>query len=80
MNNFIGGLFGEEFVGLKQLDELDAAIEWQQRIEMAKFKWTNARLGKGNKLFYWHRCIKFQNIKKGNIFVKIFIQLFKNNY
>ncbi|KAI6174898.1 hypothetical protein M3Y97_00972500 [Aphelenchoides bicaudatus] len=41
------GIFGPNYASAKenQLEaELDDAIEWQQRVSLAKFKWTNGRV------------------------------------
>ncbi|KAI1723068.1 CILiary localization [Ditylenchus destructor] len=46
-DNMLLGIFGPEYASTKenQLEaELDDALEWQQRISLAKFKWTNGRV------------------------------------
>ena len=41
------GIFGPDYASEKenQLEaELDDSLEWQQRVALAKFKWTNGRV------------------------------------
>ncbi len=45
--NFPAGIFGGEYgsEAENQLEsELDEGLEWQQRVSLAKFKWTNGRV------------------------------------
>jgi hypothetical protein len=38
----LGQLFGPDYADIR---ELEAALEWHERIGMAKFKWINGRFG-----------------------------------
>lgn len=41
------GIFGPNYASEKENQmeaELDDALEWQQRVSLAKFKWTNGRV------------------------------------
>ncbi|KAH7695153.1 Protein W03G9.7, partial [Aphelenchoides avenae] len=46
-DNMLIGIFGPDYASEKENKleaELDDALEWQQRVSLAKFKWTNGRV------------------------------------